>query len=157
MATPIAEDIAVALAALIDGITVANGFNEDLTSKRPKRLDLRGDLYKDGLCIIEQEDATVEAASREATMLAQAYTLQVILLDSDDATATIDTRVNQVAADIIKQLFGSGNFTLGGLAAGMRLRDPCIEKFIATAEASGVAVNIDVLYTIASDNPYNQA
>jgi len=155
MADPVIESIGVALEALVNGITIANGFNEDLTAKRPKRLDLLGDLNRDGLVIIEQEDATVEAASEDATMISQPFTLQAILLDSDEATAAIDTRCNQVAADIVKQLFS--NFTLGGLAHGMRLRDPCFEKFLASAESSGIAVNIDVLYMIESDNPYNQA
>jgi hypothetical protein len=157
MSTPIVEHIALELVALIDAITIAAGFNQDLTAVRPKRLHLEGDINTDGTVIIEQEDGAVEADSDDATMMRQAFTLQALVIDSDDATDPIDTRLNQAAADIIKKLFTGTNWQLGGNAAGMALRNPATEKFIADPQVAGIAVNIDVLYRVATDDPYSKA
>ena len=156
MSTPIVELIAEQIEALINTVTIANGYNQDLTAVRPKRIHLEGDLNDDGTVFIEQEDATVEAASEDETMLRQAFTLEAIILDSDAATDAIDTRLNTVAADLIKCLFTGTNWTLGGYADGLMLRDPAIEKFIGGEQIAGVAVNIDVLYRFVSDDPYTQ-
>jgi hypothetical protein len=154
MATPIVELIAVELVALINGVTIAAGFNQDLTAVRPKRLHLEGDLNNDNTVIVEQEDAAVEAASEDETMLRQGFTLQALVIDSDTATAPLDQRLNKVAADIIKKLFWAANWTLGGYADGIVLRGT--EKFIADPQVAGIAINIDVLFRIVSDDPYSQ-
>ena len=152
MSTPIIETIALKLVDLINAITIANGFNQDLTAVRPKRIHLEGDLNKDNTVIIEQEDATVEQLSEDVTMWRQGFTLQALVIDSDAATAAIDTRLNQVAADILKKLFGGTNWQLESNACGIDLRGT--EKFIADPQMAGIAVNIDILYRVKTDDPY---
>jgi len=155
MSTPIVEQIAVAIAALIDGITVADGFNQTLTAVRPKRIHLEGDINTDGTVIVEQEDAELAVDANEFIQWRQGFTLQALVIDSDDATTAIDTRLNQVRSDIEKQLMQDDNWKLSGLADGMMLRSA--ERFIADPQVAGIAVNIDVLYRVATDDPYSQS
>ena len=155
MSTPIIETIAVKLAALIDTITVAAGFNQTLTAVRPKRIHLEGDINADGTVIIEQEDPELLEQSNDILIWRQPFTLQALVLDSDDATTAIDTRLNQVRSDIEKKLMESENWKLDGLADGILLRPP--EKFIADPQVAGIAVNIDVIYTVLTADPYSQS
>lgn len=154
MSTPVIETIATNLVALINGITVANGFNQTLTAVRPKRIHLEGDLNADNAVIIEQEDGRVGIDANETTVWLQGFTLQALAIDSDDATEAIDTRLNKIAADIIKKLYTGSNSTLGGLADGIFLKGT--ERFIADPQMAGIAVNIDVQFPFDTANPYAQ-
>lgn len=154
MSTPIVETIAVKLVALIDAITTGNGFNQTLVAVRPKRIHLEGDLNADNTVIIEQEDGRVATDANETTVWLQGFTLQALAIDSDAATDPIDTRLNKIAADIIKKLFTGENSSLDGLADGILLKGT--ERFIADPQLAGIAVNIDVLFPFDTANPYSQ-
>ena len=154
MSTPIVEQIAVKLEEAVNAITVAKGFNYNLTATRPKRIHLEGDINTDGTVIIEQESAVLHQITDETITWLQAFTLQALVIDSDNATDPIDTRLNKVRADIEKQLLSETWRTCEGLAEGILLKAP--EKFIADPQLSGIAVNIDVVYTTEYDNPYVQ-
>ena len=153
MSTPVVESIAVKLEALVNAITVANGFNQDLTAVRPKRIHLEGDINDDGTVIIEQEDAVIEQDSTTHIIWRQGFTLQALVIDSDDATAAIDTRLNTVRSDIEKKLMSADNWELDGLG-DIHLKSA--EKFIAEPQVAGIAVNIDVLYQVNLTDPYSQ-
>lgn len=155
MSTPIVETIAVKLAALIDAITIAAGFNQTLTAVRPKRLHLEGDINTDGTVIIEQEDPALLQETDDVLTWRQPFTLQALVLDSDDATTAIDTRINQVRSDIEKKLMEDDNWKLDGIADGIVFRAP--EKFIVDPQVAGIAVNIDVIYTVLTADPYSQS
>jgi len=155
MSTPIVETIAVKLAALIDAITIDAGFNQNLTAVRPKRLHLEGDINTDGNVIIEQEDPALLQETDEVLTWQQPFTLQALVLDSDDAATAIDTRINQVRSDIEKKLMENDNWKLDGIADGIVFRAP--EKFIADPQAACIAVNIDVIYTVLTADPYSQS
>ena len=155
MSTPIIEQIAVKIVEAVDAITVANGFNQDLTAVRPKRIHLESDLNADNTVIIEQESAERHSMTTEEITWLQAFTLQAIVIDSDTADEAIDTRLNKVRADIEKQLTGATYREMGGLADGVLLKAP--EKFIAGPAISGIAVNIDVMYTTDYADPYTQS
>jgi hypothetical protein len=155
MSTPIIEQIAVKLAALINGITVANGFNQTLTAVRPRRIHLEGDLNTDNAVIIEQADGAASLDANETTIWQQAFAIQALVIDSDDATAALDTRLNQVAADIIKKLFTGDNSNFDGLADGIFLQGT--ERFIADPQLAGIAVNIIVQMPFDTADPYTQS
>lgn len=152
MSAPLVEQIALALVEMIDDITIANGFNQDLAAVRPKRLHLEGDINTDNTVIIEQENSTLVDQTAETITWRQQFTLQALVIDSDTATDPIDTRLNTVRSDIEKQLTSITNRTCGGLAEGILFRDS--EKFISDPQMAGIAVNIDVIYTTAYDDPY---
>ena len=153
MSTPIIEQIAVKIAALVDAVTVAAGYNQTLTAVRPKRIHLEGDINTDGTVIVEAEDAVIEQDSNTHIIWRQGFTLQALVIDSDDATAALDTRLNQVRSDIEKKLMAGDNWQLDGL--GEILLKSAI-KFIADPEVAGIAVNIDVLYEVNKADPYSQ-
>lgn len=155
MADPIVEQIALKLVELVNEITIANGFNQDLTAVRPKRIHLEGDLNTDNAVIIEQESAEVIDYTLERIQWRQGFTLQALVIDSDTETDPIDTRLNKVRSDIEKKLSATANLRLGGLAEGMQFRST--EKFISDPQIAGIAVNIDVIYTTDYDDPYTQS
>jgi len=155
MSLPLVEQIAVKLVEAVNAITVAAGFNYDLTAVRPKRIHLEGDINTDRTVIIEQESAVKEQQTGDTITWRQPFTLQALVIDSDTETDAIDTRLNKIRADIEKQLTSAAYRECGGLAEGILLKAP--EKFIADPQVSGIAVNIDVQYTTEYDDPYTQA
>jgi hypothetical protein len=155
MADPIVESISAALATLIEGVTIAGGYQQDLAVVRPKRLHLEGDVNRDNLVIIAQADARLDVDATTAFAWIQTFALQALVVESDDATDPIDTRLNKIAADIIKHIFTGDNALLGGLADGIRLADPATEKIIWDPNTVGISVNVDVFFETAVD-PYSQ-
>jgi hypothetical protein len=154
MSTPIVETIAEKIVGLINEITIANSFNQDLVAVRPKRIHLEGDINTDGTVIVEQEDAEVAEDANEIIIWRQPFTLQALVIDSDTATTAIDTRLNQVRSDIEKKLMTGDNWKLDGYAYGILLRSA--ERFIADPQLAGIAVNIDVLYQVSAADPYSK-
>jgi len=154
MSTPIIEQIAVKIAALVDAVTVAAGYNQTLTAVRPKRIHLEGDINTDGTVIVEAEDAVIEQDSNTHIIWRQGFTLQALVIDSDDATAALDTRLNQVRSDIEKKLMDGDNWQLDGTG---EIFLKSATKFIADPEVAGIAVNIDVLYEVNKADPYSQS
>lgn len=155
MATPIVESIALKLVEYINAITTSNGFNQDLTAVRPKRIHLEGDLNDDNTVLIEQESAEVIDYTDSTITWRQGFTLQAIVIDSDNATDALDTRLNKIRSDIEKKLCASASLRLGGLAEGILFK--ATEKFISDSRVAGIAVNIDVVYTTDFDDPYTQS
>lgn len=153
MSVPIVEQIAVKIAGLIDAVTVAAGYHQTLTAVRPKRIHLESDINTDLSVIIEQDDAVIEADSNTHITWRQGFALQALVIDSDDATTAIDTRLNLVRSDIEKILMTGENWQLGGLGEVMF---KSTEKFIADPAVAGIAVNIDVLYEVNKADPYSQ-
>jgi hypothetical protein len=155
MSTPIIETIAEKIATLIDGVTAAAGYNQTLTAVRPKRIHLEGDLNADNTVIIDQEDAAIEQDSNTELVWRQGFSLQALVIDSDDAAEAIDTRLNKIAADMIKHLFLGDNWQLDGNADGILIKGT--QRFIADPQLSGVALNIDVIYRTAASDPYTKS
>jgi len=100
MSTPIVEQIAVKLVALVNGITTANGYNYTLSAVRPKRIHLEGDINTDRAVIIEQENAGILQDTNTSIVWRQGFTLQALVIDSDEATDPIDTRLNKIRSDM---------------------------------------------------------
>jgi len=155
MSDSIIEQIAVKITALVDAVTVANGFHQTLTAVRPKRIHLEGDINTDLTVIVEQDaEAVIEEDSNTVVIWRQGFALQALVIDSDDATAAIDTRLNQVRSDIEKKLMTGDNWQLDGLG---EILLKSAEKFIADPQVAGISVNIDVLYEVNKADPYSQA
>ena len=156
MSTPVIESIAEAIEAAVNAVTVANGFNYTLTAVRPKRIHLEGDLNADLTVIIEQDaEPEILELSNSSITYRQGFALQAIALDSDTSDEAIDTKLNKIRSDLEKQMRSTTYRTLGGLADGVLLRPPV--KFTPSPQASGIAVNIDVIYTTDCNDPYTQA
>ena len=159
MSTPIVEQIAQEIDARIAEITTANGFNQDLTPLRPTRLNLEGDVAPtDGTVVILQEDPSEDdenSTDGNAAIKAwvQSFSLAAFVIASDATTTAIDTRINQVRADIEKKL--TADITRGGLAIDTRIRPP--RMFNEAPQATGIVINVDVHYRTREDDPYTAA
>ena len=152
MAIPIIEQIAVELAARIDEITTANGFQQNLTALRPKRDDFADVTPADGVVLMVQEDAEADPESPWPMQdWQQVFLLCAIVLDADDAATSIDVRKNQVAADIAKKL--RADRSRGGLANETTILG---RTNFAEGAFTGIAVAVMVDYRHQADDPYTQ-
>jgi len=160
MPPPVVEQIAAEIARLISLITTANGFNQDLTATRPKRIHLEGDLSKDKTVMIQLGEAETrdEDLSADGIYWSQMFELDVYVVDSDDSTEALDTRINTIRADIEKQLCQGANFYLAGLAQG--IYPTGATRFTAWGERSswaGATLSFKVLYTTDFADPFTQS
>ena len=152
MTTPRIEHIAENIKTAVSAITIANSFNQDLVGIRPKRRDFRDAAWGDGTVLISQREKVPsdEAVIGSATWWVQ-FALAAIVIDSDDAETSIDTRLNQVAADIEKKMMV--DVTRGGYAIDTRL-DGAGPFISDDGSISGVMVMVSVLYRTKIEDPY---
>lgn len=151
MSTPIVEQIANKLVDYVNAITQANGFNQDLTAIRPKRLHLESDINRDRLVVIQQEEvADVEEESTSTIIWLQTFAIQAIVVDSDDATDSIDKRLNTIRSDIEKKLMSDDCRKLDGLGI---IYLSGATKFIDDAANSGISVDVIVRYEVLTNDP----
>jgi len=151
MTTPRIEYIAVNIAAAIDEITVANEFNQTLVAVRPKRNDFDDVVPGNGKVLIVQQTAARDDSEGFGTaQWTQRFILMALVIDSDDATTSINTRHNQVASDIAKKL--NEDITRGEYAFDTRIMESAI--FDDGPDFSGIAVAVDVSYRTSETDPY---
>ena len=139
MAEPVIEQIAAALKDVIDTITTGAGFHYTLSAVRSKRLHMAGDQNDDLNVFLVQEDAARAdegMITLETINWIQVFTLQAIGLDADDAASAIDTKLNRIASDIMKQMAAGTNINLGGLAE--RVLPSALTMDIESAKVSAV-------------------
>lgn len=160
MADPIIELIVQDMVGAVNAVTLAAGYNQDLTAVRPKRQDLTDEgPAGDGTVVITHADPEPDLEHSNAGFPErQAWRLNVTLvayvIPSDDSTAALDTLINRVRADLERALLRDP--TRGGLAVWTRPAGS--QKFIAEGgSATGVAVFADVLYRTPIDDPYTSA
>jgi hypothetical protein len=153
MSTPILENISVNIKAAINAITIVNGFNQDLTAVRPMRNDFKDVMPKDGVVLIKQINTDKPDEQAYSTVeWVQMYALMAIVLDGDDVSTTIDTRLNQVEADIQRKIREDpkrGNNAIDTILL------PSVEFFDGRG-FTGISVNIAVKYRVLEDNPYTK-
>ena len=156
MSRPIVEYIAADIEAAINAITEANGFNQDLTAARPKRVMFLEDSWEDRDVLViqgDENDGVELVGSYGVREVVQEFALMAIVIDSDASDAAIDTRTNQVAADIKKKLRADPQRSTYALDTIIR---PAV-RFTVDAALSGITVNVDVKYRVKEDDPYTQA
>jgi hypothetical protein len=157
MSVPIKENIAVNIKAAINAITIVNGFNQDLTGIRPMRNDFKDVTPKDGTVLLKQlnPNKTDEQPEGPFVEWEQPYALMAIVLDGDDVTTTIDTRLNQVEADIQKKIM-EDPFRGGSSGVVDTIILPSVE-FDDGKGFTGISVNIAVQYRTKIEDPYTKA
>ena len=156
MSTPVVENIALALFDLIDAITVANGFNQDLSAHRPKRIFMDDDLNTDKNAFLLQGEGRVVVDASEVAHWVEGFVIQVLVIDSDDSTTAIDSRMNQISADIQKQLKRNDNWKLSGYSQGIDiLKTERVIEIVNDSPQSFIEISIDVHTEFLSADPYN--
>ena len=154
MSVPVVENIAVNIEAAVNAITVANGFNQTLTALRPLRRDFEATPRNDGVVLIKQLDEDLAGEQPVPAMdYLQEFALVAYVTDSDAAATSIDTRLNQVKADLVKKL--CEDRTRGGYALDTIIR-PAAE-FNEGPGRTGVVVRVEVHDRTDQDDPYTRA
>jgi len=158
MSVPVIEAIAADILSVVNTVTTANGYNQNLAGTRPTSREWRdGRAQSDGTVIVVQqgsdEDEDASAAGNVGmTAWYERFALVAYVIDSDTETTPMDTRTNQVRADLEKAL--TEDRTRGGRALDTIVRAP--EFFDQGPGATGIVVVIDVRYRTDEDDPYTQ-
>jgi len=152
---PIVEQIAQALVARLETVSVAGGYETDVARvARPTKTG--GYPLEDRLVVLLQDDPAEDADLEGAGSLkawVQPFRILCFVLPSDTETTPVDTRINTLRADVEKAV--RVDPTLGGLATDAVIRAP--EGWTVRDTAfEGVTVNVDVHYRTAEDDPYAQ-
>ena len=159
MSTPIVEQIAANIETATNQITVAAGFNENLTCIRPNRLGYEGSATPaDGKVVLRladrrRDDENSIPGNPPAVCWWQMYALVAFVIAADDATTAIDIRNQQVAADLEKKLLTDP--TRGGLAIDTVCRGAY--TFDDGPAFSGITVMVECQYRTRENDPYIQA
>ena len=156
MTTPIIELISENIKTAVNEITVATSFNQTLTGYRPKRNDFKDVVPADLLVLIiqgDEEEVEETVSNGVSKEWRQPYLLMALVIDSDAATTTYETRINQVKADLIKKLMTDPS--RGGYALDTIPR-PGIKIPENDYNWSGIVANFDVYYRTKINDPYTQ-
>lgn len=152
MTTPIIEHIADNVYDSVNEVTIANGFNQTLVAYRPKRTDFADVMPADGVVLVKQLDPDSIEGPFGLHTWSQPFALMAIVLDSDTASTSIDTRLNQVRSDLEKKM--QVDLTRGNYAYNTLILPPF---FFSDGEGfTGVSVNIAVHYRTLIEDPYTK-
>ncbi len=153
MSIPVVENIGAFLETAIGEITVANDFNFDLTATRTKRFFLEDEVLDDLTAYILQgkSDSKGNVLSKTAPRIVrQEWLIWTVVLQSDSAKEVIDTKLNKVKSDISKKL--CEDHTCGGYS---KMLDILSVEPTDTPE-TGILVTMEVIYSVAWNDPYVQ-
>ena len=150
---PVNELIARDILATVNTVTIANGYNYDLTVQRHSKA---GDK-RDHLNTIITQDDTREASEPEVYFTKEwiaTYMIGVYIMPLDNDTTPIDTYVNIIRADVEKALmvdiYRSGNALNTTIRAPKQITDEGLEYDI-------IVINVDVNYRTLENDPYTNA
>jgi hypothetical protein len=153
MLYPVVEEIAQAIKTRLETVTVANGYQQDVTVVRPTRLG--GFVPSDLQIVLTQDDPTLLGDIEGANSMKewrQRFVANCLVRTSDTNTEPVDTTINTLRADVEKALMSSETWW-DGLATDCRVL--ASEGFImADGEYEGVAIPFELDYRTDRDDPY---
>jgi hypothetical protein len=150
MATPIKEDIAANLLTTINTVTTGNSYQQTITGIRTLRIDYAKVSPDDLTFILSQDEEEEAEPGHSKKTWIQNYTVLCVVVDSDDSTTAIETRINQVEADIRKAVRVDPQRNSNAL-------DTIINPSTQLPDGvdfTGIIVNIAVHYRHSEDDPY---
>jgi len=151
MTTPRIESIADNLKTSIAEITEAKEFNQTLIAVRPSRSDIAKSNFDDLTALINQVEAAELKQGIGTKRWQQFFLIVVLLRDSDTDENPIDTRRNQVRADIEKKL--AEDLTRGGFANDTNFHEST-QWDEDEGGLGGITLKISVDYATKEDDPY---
>lgn len=154
MSTPIVESIGAFIENAITGITVANGYNYDLSATRMKRVFAEDETFDDLKVYIHQGESESKGTVLSKTsprQIKQEYILWAVCKQSDFATDSVDQKINKVRSDIEKKL--CIDLTCGGYAKHLDI----LSTLSTNMPETGIELTIEITYTVQWDNPYVSA
>jgi len=150
MSTPVREKIAVDIEAAMNAITVANGFNQTFAAQRTRRDDFSDVAPEDLITVIKIDEPTrVEPAACGTEQWLQKFIIRVFVIDSDKAAQSIETRENQVWADVNKKL--NEDIQRDNNALNTKVEGP---DHFDDGEFTGIDIPVEVEYRTVLGDPY---
>lgn len=149
MATPIVEDIAADIATKIALITTGAGFQHTLTVLRPKTITYKAAGPTDKQVVVRQGQRTKLNEASLAIAWEQIFELTCWVTESEDAATSIETKINQIVADIEKKL--TEDVQRASNADNTRLLGA---EPIEDDAGTGTIVTIAVDYKVLATDPY---
>ncbi len=154
MAVPVIESIAANLLATLNGVTTGNGYEQTIVIKRPSRVTYDTEASGDDLegLLVQGTREPLEHAFTVYTWR-QPFLIIVYALNDDRSATTIDTRLNQITADMEKAL--RADITRGAYAYMTNIGEP---EFLIAADGSVSAtmLPITVDYRVLNTDPYTK-
>lgn len=154
MSIPVIENIAADILASINEITTGNGFNQTLAGKRPAAIDYLNADWDDLDVLITQVNSTEEDKPLNTMTRNQHFDIMAIIINAETSAVTIDTRLNQVFADIEKKMMEDPQRAT--LAIDTEVHDAVFFKDDAGG-LTGVNIDVSVIYRTTLLDPYTQA
>ena len=154
MTVPIIENIAANLLTTINGVTTDNGYNQTIVVKRASRVDYDSEAAADDLeGVIYQGKRDRLTSEMNSYTWRHPFAIIVYALNDDGSAVTIDTRLNQICADMEKAL--RVDITRGGNAYQTDIGEP--ETLVADdGSVSAVILPITVDYRVLKSDPYTK-
>lgn len=119
----------------------------DVTARRSKRVHWSDEVTLDQTVLVRQSASRSLHQDDRDLVMEQDYEIVVSVIDSDDATTAIDTRINRVSATILEALLADR--TAGDYAQHEGLRYNGSRRIDdAEARVSGEVLMITVTYTV---------
>jgi len=156
VSTPIIENIAVDIKTAINEITTGNDYNYTLSAVRPKRVLFGDEVWDDLDVLIIQswENARNKVSGAYGIVdVRQQFDILAIVIESDKASTSIDTKNNKIAADMIKKLRIDPQRSDNAHDTEILAVDP----FAISDKFSGILVQIEVWYRVKQNDPYKKS
>lgn len=158
MSSPIIEQIAVKLKAAIESVTIAKGYNVDVSEVfRPRLVGIPADLKSWGVVMWQmdedRESAEGIAGNSPGIEKIQVFTLDLALRVSDADETPFDTLANVFEADVtkavMKDIYWDGLATDTAILPAEAMRSP-------DGTFDGRTLFVEVHYRVKEDDPYNK-
>ncbi len=149
--SPILEQIILDIVSNLNQVTVANGFQTDVTAARPN--PGIGNAIADGLAIVSLGSATAEDPPSQAQQWRQEILIDCCVKQSETSSTTIDTRRVTMLADVAEALLAT--YTRGGLAVDTVQTQAIFSPIDYDAHIGFVTAVFEVVYRTAYGNGYD--
>ncbi len=154
MSLPVIEKIAANVLTTVNGVTTDNGYNQTIVVKRAGRVDYDSEAAADDLegLIYQGKRERIEGPFTLYSWR-QPFAIIAFALNDDGSSVTIDTRLNQICADMEKAL--RLDITRGGNAYETDIGEP---EFLEAEDGSMSAVRLPITvdYRVLKSDPYTK-
>jgi hypothetical protein len=153
VSVPLIETISEHIKTTIASATAANqaGNQQAFVAVRPNRLQFVQTAWDDLTVLIDRMDAEEGKGGYGAKEWRQYFGLSAFVIDSDSATTSIDTRLNEVEASIIKKLLEDTSRGGKAINTHWHASTPFVDE---QGRMSGILIMISVDYRTAGNDPY---
>lgn len=155
MADPIVERIAQSIKTKLDALVTAATL---ASAQRPARIGIPEGVGNKYAVLLQGDTTENDEQLHGFKCWVTRFEIYICVRLSDTSTASVDTTINALRADVEKKLmedFTSGSPLFGGLADNAVVRSP--DNFALGEAVAGVIVNLDVEYRHREGDPYTQA